>query len=76
MTTINSTLNEVIEHSRLLDVDEDLAIQEYYKSYHQLKTQDLYKNNLAKAMEDSLLATKRWITAYSKKQDERHIDDI
>lgn len=72
MTTLNNILNQVIEHSRLLDVDEDLAIQEYYKVYSRLKVSESDE----KAIEDSMLATKRWITAYSKKQDERYSNDI
>jgi len=58
-------LDEIINHSRSLNIDVDLAVKKYYQIYQFLQTQDEYKNNDYKRTEACVVRTKNWLTAYA-----------
>jgi hypothetical protein len=57
-------LDSVIARSRLLKVDEGLAVKKYYEIYRYLKT-DLHYIDDFKCTEDSVTRTCNWLEAYA-----------
>ena len=58
-------MDTIIARSRLLKVDDDLAVKKYYQIYQFLRTQDDYKDDEWKCTEASVIRTCNWLEAYA-----------
>jgi hypothetical protein len=58
-------LDTILKHSRSLKIDDDLAVKKYYEIFRYLKTKDEYKNDENKTINDCVIRTTNWLTAYS-----------
>jgi hypothetical protein len=58
-------LDTILQHSRSLKIDDNVAIKKYYDIYRYLKTRPEYKDDDYKTTCDTVRRTMNWLSAYA-----------